>query len=237
MKNPRHAAVYVMLAMAGVVLAAVTIGPVLDVTASNFPKRFLAADLPVCDDSPSRDGRLYALLDPVDEGDCSVGGGTDPPHPCICNGATATYIAFPGPPVPFPATRINRDAPQTIADATPTFIIWDLESFDDDGWTDPGGANPTRMTFDFNGRALCAVSVVAINQPATENELCTEAFVNGLNASPNPGCFSISSSEGNAATFTDLLPFSSSDFLEIRLTQDTGGDLDIEATLSCQRTL
>jgi len=208
----------------------------LDATAGNFPQRFLIADLPNCDDSPSRDGRFYSVLDPLDEADCAAGGGTDPPHLCGCNGATSTYFS-PSAPVPFPATRVNRDAPQTIADATPTFIIWDLETFDDDGWTDPGGANPTRMTFNFNGRALCAVSVVAINQPATENELCTEAFINGLNASPNPGCFSISSSEGNAATFTDLLPFSSSDFLEVRLTQDTGSDLDIEATLSCLRTL
>ncbi len=202
----------------------------------SFPKRFLIAKLPDCDDSPSRDGRFYSVLDPLDEADCVAGGGADPPHLCGCNGATSTYFS-PSAPVPFPATRINRDAPQTIADSTPTFIIWDLETFDDDGWTDPGGANPTRLTVDFNGRALCGLNVVATAPPSTENELCTEAFINGLNASPNPGCFSISNNEGNAANFTDLLPFSVSDFLEIRVTQDTGANIDIAATLWCQRTL
>lgn len=208
-------------------------------------KRRTIVNLPVCNDSPSRNGRAYAVLDPQNKSDCGPfsavpplsGDGTDTPHICVCRGSDSTYVAFPGPPVPFAATRINRDTPQTIADSTPTFIIWDLESFDDDGWTDPGGANPTRLTVDFNGRALCGLNVVATAPPATENELCIEAFINGFNASPNPGCFSISNNEGNAANFTDLLPFSTSDFLEIRVTQDTGANIDIAATLWCQRTL
>ncbi len=238
--------------LAVALVATCTIGAVLavfwpspDTTASNFPKRFLVAGLPACDDSPSRDGRFYTVLDPQDEGDCGPfsavpplsGDGTDPPHLCKCDGATSTWLADPGSPVPFPATRINRDAPQTIADATPTFIIWDLETFDDDGWTDPGGANPTRLTVDFNGRATCGLNIVATAPPSTENELCVEAFINGFNASPNPGCFSISNNEGNAANFTDLLLFENADFLEIRVTQDTGANLDIAATLWCQRTL
>jgi hypothetical protein len=242
MNNPWRAAIYAMLVLAGFFLAIVSLGPALDVTAGNFPKRFLIDDLPVCDDSPSRDGRFYSVLDPLDEADCVVGDGTDPPHLCGCNGATSTYFS-PSAPVPFDGMRVARNAVQPISDGVNTTIIWDVvvldpqgAPIDDAGWSDIGGANPTRVTFDVRGRALCGAVVIAQNQPIQTNQIGIRGLINGVPVDPDFLNFSVAVDEGDAASFEHLFAFDALDFIEVEVIQNTGSDLDIRAGFFCQRT-
>ena len=244
MKNPRPVLVAGALVLAGAAGLAL-LWAALDVTASNFPKRFLVADLPVCDDSPSRDGRFYSVLDPLDEADCdpvSGGGGTDPPHLCGCNGATASYFS-PSAPVPFDGMRVARNAVQAIPDGINTTIIWDLvvldpqgAPIDDAGWSDIGGANPSRVTFDVRGRALCGAVVIAQNQPIQTNQIGIRGMINGVPLDPDFLNFSVAVDEGDAASFEHLIAFDALDFIEVEIIQNTGGSLDIRAGFFCQRT-
>lgn len=197
------------------------------------PKRFAAAALPTCNDSPSRNGRIYTLLDPVDEADCSVGGGSDPPHVCLCIGATSTYVAIPGPPVAFPATRITRDADQVIPDSTPTFISWDNETKDDDDWWSLA-PNPTRMTFDATGEAFCSLSITVAEPTPSGKLIRLTLFINGVQAG-NSAYVSTADGAGSSASFADLLPIIADRYIEVEIFQNTGSAVDLLANLSCFR--
>lgn len=58
------------------------------------PVRRAIADLPTCD--ANTDGVEVIALDPTGASDCSTGGGTASPHPCVCDGGATTWTAISG---------------------------------------------------------------------------------------------------------------------------------------------
>jgi hypothetical protein len=54
------------------------------------PIRRDIADFPACDSGS--DGVEVIALDPADGSDCTVGGGSEAPHPCVCNGSATTWV-------------------------------------------------------------------------------------------------------------------------------------------------
>lgn len=199
---------------------------------TGFIPRLLIADLPTCNDSPSRGGRVYVVTDPADSNDCTVGGGSSMPHLCVCNGAGAAWSALPVPTASLAATIVQRAAAQSIADTTPTFISFDTEIKDDDGWWDLV-PDPTRLTFDATSHIFTTITMTTATTPSGKS-LRLRSFINGI-LSGTPIYFATAATAGSSASFPFIVAATAGLYIEVEVFQDTGSPLDITATANLIR--
>ena len=132
---------------------------------------------------------------------------------CICV-ATDTWECHGEPTSIFPMIRLQRAATQSIANETDSeFIIWDTTSFDDNGWGDIGGSNPTRITVDINGRVEAIITINAQSGAASKS-VCVRGFVDGSPVSIR-ACTLTSDTDDTAVQFTDVAELTAGQFLEL----------------------
>ena len=235
--RPRFTLGHAIAGALGAALGASALLLTFDATADStgdFPSRFTLAELQAitCNDSESRDARVYVVLDPKDAQDCGeldTTPGAETPHACICDGTAATWQSAL--PAAFPMMRINRDADQLLLEGVAQFINFDLETFDDDNWF-PGVDNE-HVEFDFTGRVQFTLSMRADVDPAgSPKELCVLLYINDV-ANGEFACFLTSDTNDTAVGFVDTFPVVPGFTISIEVLGTA--DLAMRATLNAER--
>jgi hypothetical protein len=197
----------------------------------------LVTDLPADFDVALQgvDTRLKALQPGTTLGDLAYSSATANTNTRLAVGLTGQVLTVAGgvPTWATPATTgfvgcgLYRTGVKTIANATATLIDFDAERFDTNGFHD-NVTNNTRITIPtgYAGRYLVTWQL-GFNFNATgyrEIELL-------INGSQFPQSYNLTTSTGYTTQSAALVyPFSVGDYIQIRATQTSGGNLDSGAT-------
>ena len=121
---------------------------------------------------------------------------------CICV-ATDTWECHGATPNAFPMTRLQRVATQSIANEVDGELIeWDTTTFDDNGWGDVGGADPSEITIDVSGRIEVTVTINA-QAGAAAKSVCLRGLLDGVPVTAR-ACVLTSDTDDTAVQFTDV---------------------------------
>jgi hypothetical protein len=124
----------------------------------------------------------------------------------------------------FSGARATRESSQSIPTGADTGIEWDTSKFDTNTFLEIGGANPERITIPADGKYLVTASVEFSTNGTGFRQL--EIKVNGTTriAEANDAA---SSSFSTSLGATTVAEFSTSDYIEVIVTQNSGGNLNV----------
>jgi hypothetical protein len=123
--------------------------------------------------------------------------------------------------------RVTKSGAQSINNSTTTAITWDTETYDTDTLHSTV-SNTSRLTASVTGKWLVTTSV-GFAASATGSRIVT-IRKNGTTdyaqaASPNAG-----GSDGVQVTVSDIVDLAASDYVEINVTQNSGGALNVNTS-------
>ena len=126
---------------------------------------------------------------------------------------------------------MDPGSPQTISDNTPTDISWDNEIYDHGGWFDAGSPDDFTIPGGVSLARASAQILWAIS--GTGNRTL---FIRKNNADfKGNGFVTMSAPTASGASHfveTTILEVTSGDTLQVRVTQDSGDSLDVQASNS-----
>lgn len=127
--------------------------------------------------------------------------------------------------------RATKTATQAIATSTATAVSWDSAPENTDGMWAAG--NPTRLTAPITGKYLIGFNLEwAASNLGTYRQIYTR--VNGVTPA-SPACTqdnSFTANQTDVLTSSMIRALSAGDYVELIVNQDTGGNLNVNATYS-----
>jgi hypothetical protein len=124
----------------------------------------------------------------------------------------------------FSGALVQLTSPETIPNSVPTDISWDATVYDVGGWW--SGANPTRLTVP----AGVSRVIVSCNIQWATNNVGGRLVIHKKNGGTFPGQGAsrlVPTENADANVHSAVVDVVAGDFFEVRVTQTSGGNLDL----------
>ena len=170
----------------------------------------------------SSDGSDHSFLDQSVVSGASPLFTTQTPGDDSTKAATTEYVddAVAAVSIPDISCKVERSTTQSIPDATPTIIDWNTEAYDTDGMHD-NATNNSRITIKTAGKYLFSCYGGWTNNSTGERQI--DFLMNGSTTMARTRYLPTDKSENTASFVGD---FAVNDYVEIEVTQDSGGSLN-----------
>jgi len=124
----------------------------------------------------------------------------------------------------FSGCKVTRSAVQTLSDNTLTAIQWDQESYDTDAYHD-NASNNTRLIAPATGYYLVEATLKwAVSTAGTQRY--ADIYQDGTTVRASTNAYFAASGVAPAINHVAVVQLNSTQYVELRMYQDTGGNLD-----------